>query len=216
MDKVRVVLADDHQMLRDGLRALLAKEPDMDVVGEAADGTQVLDMVGQLQPDVVVMDIGMPGLNGQEATRRITKDFPGVRVVALSSYTDRRYVLRMLEAGACGYVIKATASKELLRALRAASGGRRYLCPEVSGIVMDHAVSGSGSTQKPGEACLGTREREVLQLLAEGLTSSEMAKRLSISVKTVEAHRRNITIKLDIHSVAELTKYAVSEGITQL
>jgi two-component system NarL family response regulator len=214
--KVRVLLADDHQMMREGLRSLLAKEPDMDVVGEASDGTQVLGMVAQLTPDVVVMDIGMPGLNGQEATRRIGKSHPGVRVVALSTYTDRRYVLRMLEAGACGYVIKGAASEELLRALRAASRGQHYLCPEVAGVVVDNSVHGPDPTKMLTKMHLGTREREVLQLLAEGLSSPEIALRLTISIKTVDTHRRNIMAKLDIHSVAELTKFAVREGLTAL
>jgi two-component system NarL family response regulator len=220
MDKIRILLADDHQMMRQGLRSLLAKEPDIEIVGEAADGTQVLSLVAQLAPDIVVMDIAMPGLNGQETTRRIVKDFPAVRVVALSTYGDRRYITQMLEAGACGYVVKATACEELLRALRAISGGQSYLCPEAAGIAAKGATgnldatgplatTGSSATTK-----LSTREREVLQLIAEGLSSRKIAAKLFLSIKTVNTHRRNIKTKLGIHSVAELTKYAVSEGLT--
>jgi two-component system NarL family response regulator len=216
MNKVRVVLADDHQLMREGLRALLDREPDMEVVGEAGDGRQVLALVAELTPDVVAMDIAMPGLNGCEATRRIVKDFPRVRVVAMSGSADRRFVLRLLEAGACGYVVKAAASDELMRALRAAGHGQHYLCPDAARIV----VSGSGynpdSNRLLAHSHLASREREVLQLLAEGLSSRDIAERLHISVKTVETHRRNITAKLGLHSIAELTKYAIREGLTGL
>jgi two-component system NarL family response regulator len=216
MDKIRVVLADDHQMLREGLCALLAKEPDIEVVGQAVDGAIVLELVEKLNPDVVVMDIVMPGLNGLEATRRLARKHPGTKVVVLSTYTDKRSVLQMLQAGACAYVVKGASSEELLRALRAARAGQRYVSPEVVGFVVDGPRPAPGPEAGAEAAVLGTREREVLQLLAEGLTSLQIGTRLDISAKTVETHRRNIMIKLNMHSVAELTKYAVRQGLTSL
>lgn len=210
----RVLLVDDHAILREGLGALLGDQTDIEIVGQASDGRTAIDLVRTLAPDVVVMDVGMPELNGIDATKRIRAEYPLVRVVALSTHTDRRYVQHMLEAGACGYVLKVAAYDELLRAVRAASQGKTYLSSEIAGSVVERALNGrSGVNAAPGVK-LGTREREVLQLVAEGKTSAEAAKAMHISMKTVETHRRNIVLKLGLHGTAELTKYAIREGLT--
>jgi DNA-binding NarL/FixJ family response regulator len=212
---IRVVLADDHRMILAALRAMLDKEADIAVVGEASDGLALLELVAQEAPDVAVVDIGMPGMNGIEATRRMISAWPRLNVIALSAYTDKRFVLEMLNAGARGYLVKASAGDELARAIRAIVQGRTYLCPEVAGAVVEAMrgkppLTGGGTGVK-----LGQREREVLALLAEGKSSPEIAARMHIAASTVEVHRRNIMLKLDLHSIAELTKYAIREGLTQ-
>lgn len=212
--KTKILLVDDHKMMRDGLRKILDDDESMTVVGEACDGREALKLATETRPDVVVMDVGMPDMNGIEATRSIMRELPRAKVVALSTYSDKRYVLNMLAAGASGYVLKSAAYHELLSAVRAALGGGQYLSPEIAGIVVEECFApekGAGAFKK-----LAPREREVLQLLAEGLTSREIGQRLSISIKTVETHRRHIMQKLELHSVAELTKYAVREGLTAL
>ncbi len=214
--KVRVLLVDDHKMMREGLRALLATAPDIEVVGEACDGREALDLVRTLEPDVVVMDVGMPELNGVEATRRIRNEYKRVRVIALSTHTDKRYVHHMLDAGACGYVLKIAAHDELLRAVRAASQGKTYLSPEIAGLVVERSGSVRAGADTSAFATLGAREREVLQLVAEGKTSAETGRQMHISIKTVETHRRNIVLKLGLHGTAELTKYAIREGLTSV
>jgi two-component system NarL family response regulator len=203
-------------MLRDGLRAVLALEEDIEIVGEAEDGLAAVEMARRLVPDAVLMDIGMRGLNGVEATRRITAENPEVRVIALSTYSDKRYVLSMLEAGASGYVLKAAAVDEMCRAVRAVAEGKRYLSPDIAGVVVDAHIRAPVQSAAASSSILGSREREILQLLAEGHTSPEIALRLHISTSTVDTHRRNIMRKLDVHSIAELTKYAVREGLTPL
>jgi DNA-binding NarL/FixJ family response regulator len=214
--KTRVLLVDDHTMMRQGLKYLLSECQDIEIVGECDDGREALDLVRTLSPDVVVMDIGMPELNGVEATRRIRAEFPKAKVVALSTHTDKRYVQNMLEAGACGYVLKIAAHAELVLSVRAAAVGKTYLSPEIAGAVVDRSTA----THTPGVvsaySTLGSREREVLQLVAEGKTSAQTAKEMHISIKTVETHRRNIVMKLGLHGTAELTKYAVREGLTSL
>jgi DNA-binding NarL/FixJ family response regulator len=213
---IRVLLVDDHTMMRNGLRALFTSAPEVEVVGEAGDGRAALDLVRTLLPEVVVMDVGMPELNGVETTRQIRAGYPKTKVIALSTYTDRRYVQHMLEAGACGYVLKIGAYEELLRAVRAAHLGRTYLSPEIAGPVVDRSMHPSIGEKDSAYSSLGAREREVLQLVAEGKTSGEIAKEMHISIKTVETHRRNITQKLGLHGTAELTKYALREGLTSL
>jgi two-component system NarL family response regulator len=213
---IRVLLVDDHQILRDGLRALLSGESGVEVVGEAPDGRAALERVGSLAPDVVVMDIVMPELNGIEATRRIVAGCARVRVVALSMCSDDTHVRRMLDAGATGYVPKSAAHDELVRAIRAAGVGRAYLSPLVTAAVVERATHPVVGRDVASDARLGRREREVLQLVAEGRTSAETARTLHISVKTVETHRRNISRKLELHGTAELTKYAVREGLTSI
>ena len=213
---VRLLLVDDHKMMREGLAALLHDVPDIQIVGEANDGREAIDLIRTLHPDVVVMDVGMPELNGVEATRRIRAEFEGVRVIALSTHTDKRYVHHMLEAGANGYVLKISAHEELIRAVRAASQGRTYLSPEIAGLVVERSTSTNAGRDMSVYSTLSSREREVLQLVAEGKTSAETAKEMHISVKTVETHRRNIVQKVGLHGTAELTKYAIREGLTSL
>ena len=213
---IRMLLVDDHKLMREGLRALLEEAPDIEIVGQASDGREALELVRTLSPDVVVMDVGMPELNGVEATRRVRAEFDGVKVIALSTHTDKRYVHHMLEAGASGYVLKISAYDELLRAVRAVSLGKTYLSPEVAASVVERSTTPNSGASVDAYSTLGSREREVLQLIAEGKTSAETAKEMHISTKTVETHRRNIVQKLGLHGVAELTKYAVREGLTSL
>jgi DNA-binding NarL/FixJ family response regulator len=210
---IRVVLADDHKMILAALRAMLDREADIAVVGEASDGLALLELVAQEAPDVVVVDVGMPGMNGIEATRRMIAGRPRLNVIALSAYSDKRFVLEMLNAGARGYLVKASAGDELARAIRAIMQGRTYLCPEVAGAIVEAMRSKNTATDNAAVK-LGQREREVLALLAEGRNSTEIAARMFIAVSTVEVHRRNIMRKLNLHSVAELTKYAIREGLT--
>lgn len=208
---VRVVLADDHRLVRELLRDLLQKEPDIAVVGEASSGRELMEQVGALSPDLVVLDIGMPDMNGIDAMTELAAHHAGVKVVCLSRYSDRRYVRAMLKAGAAGYIVKSAAGTELLRAIRAAAAGQCYLCPEAAAAVIGEVKASGGAPG--GLGSLGRRERQVLQLLAEGNRSSSIADRLSISVATVDTHRRNIMRKLNLHTVAELTKFAIREGI---
>lgn len=213
---IRVLLVDDHQIMREGLKAILAEEPMIDVVGEADDGRQAVELAASLSPDIVVMDVGMPSMNGIEATRKIRARHPGVGVIALSMYSDKRYVDNMLDAGAGGYVLKESAGEDLLRAVQAVATGKGYLSPEITDLVVDGYMGKQASGASSVYELLGNREREVLQLLAEGRTSRDIGAQLSIAVKTVETHRRNIKEKLNMRSVAELTKYAVREGLTPL
>lgn len=212
---IRVMLADDHKILREALRSVLEHEADIIVMAEASDGNETLRLVAQDPPDVVVMDIGMPGLDGIETTRRLVKECPSIKVVALSTYFDRRIVLQMLEAGAKGYVVKASGGKELVRAIHTAAQDQIYLCTEIASIMADtDLLEGKKSGQECHDKHLGQREREVLQMLSDGKTSSEIANRLHIAAATVEVHRRNIMRKLDLHSVADLTRYAILQGLT--
>jgi two-component system NarL family response regulator len=213
---VRILLVDDHQMFRDGLRSILDAEDGVEVIGEAEDGRVAVELAQALAPDVVVMDIGMHGLNGVEATRQIKANHPEIQVVALSTHSDRSYVLSMLEAGASGYVLKTAAFDEMRHAVQTVAKGKYFLSPDITGLVVDARVHDSSPPSGSAKIILGAREREILQLLAEGHSSPEIAQRLHISASTVDSHRRNIMRKLDVHSVAELTKYAVREGLTPL
>lgn len=211
---VRILLVDDHAILREGLRAILQSERDLVVVGEAANGQDALELADKLCPDVVVMDIGMSGLNGLEATRRLIRRDAKVKVLALSTHTDKQFVLGMLDAGAAGFVIKGAARKDLIQAIRTIMRNRQYISAGVADSMSDRYAQGINSTPAPSSATLGAKQREVLQLVAEGNTSREISEIMKISIKTVEAHRRNIMNKLSVHTVAELTKYAVREGMT--
>ncbi len=213
---IRILIADDHQMLREGLRAILEKDENLEIVGEASDGRTAVEMARRLLPDVVAMDISMPDLNGVEATRQIKAEDPAVKVIALSRHSDKRYVHRMLAAGASGYVLKSGAYDELRRAVEAVSKGDNYLSARITGLVIDAHVRAVAEPHSSGWATLGPREREIVQLLAEGKTSPQIARGLHISTRTVESHRRNIMKKLDVHSIAELTKYAIREGLTSV
>jgi two-component system NarL family response regulator len=210
----RVLLVDDHELMREGLRSILEGEDDVEIVGEAASGREAVALARELEPDVVVMDVGMKDLNGIDATRQIRSELRDVRVIALSSHSDSRYVSAMLEAGASGYVLKANAYADLREALQAVRQGKSYLCAEVTQGVVNASLHASRDGAVP--VVLTEREREVLQLLAEGLSSPQIGKRLFIATSTVETHRRSIMRKLEIHSVADLTKWAIREGLTQL
>lgn len=213
---IRIVLADDHHIVRDGLRSLLEEQDDMQVLAEAENGREAVALAVRLRPDVLVMDVGMPDLNGMEATRQVCDRAPGTRVVALSMHSDRRFVTDMLEAGASGYVIKDAAFEELARAIRIVREGHTFLCPAVAGAIVEDYLGRRAAAQPALARPLTPREREVLQLLAEGRSTKQIAGRLSVSIKTVETHRSHIMAKLRIRSVAELTKYAIREGLTSL
>jgi len=213
---IRIIVADDHQIVRQGLRLLLEAEPDMEVMAEADNGRKVLKMAQDLMPDVIIMDLSMPELNGIEATRQILAESPGVRIIALSMHSDSLFVLNMIRAGASGYLLKDCALEELVKAIRTVVNQKTYLSPGVSDIVIRDFVTGWQTTSSSAFSVLSAREREVLQLMAEGKTTNQIADGLCVSVKTVEAHRKQVMNKLGIHSVAELTKYAIRQGLTSL
>jgi two-component system response regulator NreC len=213
---IKIILADDHQIVRHGLRSLLSQEPDMEVVGEADNGRAVVKLVQEKSPTVVIMDISMPDLNGIEATRQILNETPGIKVIALSMHSDSLFVLNMFKAGASGYLLKDCALEELVKAVRTVLNRKIYLSPGISDIVIKDFVIGWSPPESSAYSILTTREREVLQLMAEGRNTNQIAESLCVSVKTVEAHRKQMMNKLDIHSVAELTKYAIRQGLTSL
>lgn len=214
---MRILIVDDHRIMREGLRAILERHPDMEVVGEASNGREALALAHKLRPGIVVMDITMPELNGIDATRRIASELPEVKVIALSMNSDRRYVLAMLGAGAWGYLLKNAASEELTRAIETAAANRKYVSPLIADAVVQSAIrEPAPKADSEGVSALSAREREVLQLLAEGRTSKEIALNLGVAVTTVETHRRQIMSKLSIRSIAELTKYAIREGLTSV
>ena len=210
----RIILADDHEIVRQGFRSLIAEQRDMEVVGEAADGRTAVQLAEELQPDVVIIDIGLPELNGIDATRKILASQPLLKVIALSVHQEGRYVTEMLKAGASGYLVKTCAFGELIQAIKAVLAGETYLSSKVAGAVVNQAFHGEAS--EPTGGPLSDREREVLQLLVEGGTSKQIAHRLGVTTRTVDLHRQNIMKKLDIYSVAELTKYAIRQGLTTL
>lgn len=208
---IRILLADDHAIVREGLRALLAREPDMQVVAEAEDGREALRLAQETRPDVAAMDLSMPLLNGLEAARQMASWKPGPRPILLTMHVEERYVLEALRAGARGYVLKKQAAADLVRAIREVASGRVYLSPGISAVVAD-AVR---SPAPPPEDPLTSREREVLQLVAEGKTTKEISAILGVSVKTADAHRTRLMQKLNIHDIAGLTRYAIRQGLIQ-
>lgn len=210
---MRVVLADDHRIMRDGLRAVLTAAG-VQVVGEAGDGEAAIAEADRSHPDVVVIDIAMPKLSGIEATRQLRAKMPGTKVIALSMNSDRRYVMAMLEAGAAGYLLKDAAADELLVALDAVGRGETYLSPAIAAGVVDRALRARPSPSSGSDKPLSAREREVVQRIAEGKSSKEIATILHIAVPTVDTHRRQIMDKLHLRTIAELTKYAIREGLT--
>jgi len=214
--KIKVLLADDHAMMRGGLRMLLEQHAELAVVGEAEDGRETVRLAKKLAPDVVVMDIAMPDMNGIEATRQICADHPGAKVIALSMHSDRHFVSEMLKAGATAYLLKQCAVDELITAIKTVLKSQTYLSPCISGVVVDNFVRNKAKSDSTVFSHLTDREREVLQLMAEGKTSKEIANQLNLSIKTIETHRMKIMEKLNIHTVAELTKYAIREGLTSL
>jgi len=212
----KILLADDHKIVRDGLRMLFENETGLEVVGEAGNGWETLKLAHKLNPDVVIMDITMPGLNGIDTTQRITNEMPNVKVIALSMHSDRRFVSGMLEAGASGYLLKDCAIEELASAVRAVSLNQTYLSPRIADIVVKNYINKAGRNKSELFPSLTNREREILQLLAEGRSARQIAGFLHVSIKTVETHRRNIMFKLDLGSTAELIKYAINEGLIVL
>jgi DNA-binding NarL/FixJ family response regulator len=211
---IRVLVVDDHTIVRDGICALLALTPDIEVVGEASDGNEALEKVQELTPDVVIMDMGMPVMGGLEATRRIRHEFPNVNVLVLTQYDDREYVFPAIEAGALGFIIKTAASSDLAAGIRSVHRGDSFLSPSVAKLLVESHQSG----ESPGGrddlyALLTGREKEVLKLTAEGHTLREIAEILIISPKTVEGHKTNLMTKLNVHNRTDLIKYAVRKGI---
>ncbi len=213
---VRIVLADDHQVLREGICSLLEKQGNIEVVAQAENGRKAVRLVRDLQPDIIIMDIAMPDLNGIEAARQIKAESPEVKIIALSMHSDRRFVAEMLKAGANGYLLKNSAFQQLTNSIRTVMEGRNYLSPEIGEIVLDDYIKKITANETSRVSPLTSREREVLQLIAEGNSTKEIASNLSVSIKTADTHRQQVMKKLNCRSVAELTKYAIREGITQL
>jgi len=216
MKKITVLVAEDHTIVRKGICSLIDGKADIQVIGEAENGREAIDKVVALQPEVVVMDIAMPLLNGLEATRQIKKMYPQIKILALTMYTNEEYILQILQAGASGYVIKQAAPAELLSAIHAVYRGDSFLSPNISKTIIDEYLRHTTPTAPVEQEKLTDREREVLQLVAEGFTNQEIAEKLNISVKTVGVHRTNLMEKLEIHNVTDLVKYALRKGIINL
>ncbi len=217
MSKIKVLLAEDHTIVRKGIRSLLDAEANITVVGEAEDGRQALQKVEELLPDIVLMDITMPHLNGLEATRQIKKLFPQVKVIALTMYTNEEYVSQVLQAGAAGYLVKQAAPAELVSAIQAVYRGDSFLSPAVSKTLIEEYLKHTDKASREDNFDkLTDREREVLQLIAEGYSNREIAEALHLSIKTVGVHRTNLMEKLDIHNTPELVKFAIRKGIIKL
>jgi DNA-binding NarL/FixJ family response regulator len=213
MSTIRILIADDHKIIREGLKALVTKEAGMELIAEAENGRKTVLLAQKHRPNIVIMDVTMPDMNGIEATRQIMEETPGVRVIALSMHSDRRYILGMLEAGACGYLLKDSAFEELAKAIRHVAAGNTYLSPRITEVVVEGYLNKTPGLSHSLDSKLSPREREVLQLLAEGMAAKEAAAHLKVSVKTIETHRRNMMDKLKMRSIAELTKYAIREGL---
>jgi len=214
--KKRILIADDHKITRQGLRSLLESDRELEVVAEAQNGREAVTLARQIEPDVIIMDVSMPDLNGVEATRRIISDNKNVKVIALSMHSDTLFVSEMLKSGAVGYLLKDCAFEELLQAIKTVIDGKTYLSPSISNVVVDDYLHRLAKSHVLEIDVLTDREREVLQLLAEGQSTKQIAIKLHVSAKTIETHRRQIMNKLDLHTVAELTKYAVRKGLTTL
>jgi DNA-binding NarL/FixJ family response regulator len=215
-EKIRVLVADDHTLMREGIRALIEVQPDIVVVGEAEDGHAAVRLTDELRPDVVLMDIAMPLLNGLDATRRIKRDHPEVKVLVLTMYDHDEYVRQVLAANASGYVLKKAAASELVAAIRAVQQGEAILSPRITRLVLEDYLQWENVKQATGQDKLTLREREVLQLIAEGYTNKEIAGILCVSIKTVQSHRGNIMQKLDLHDRGDLIKYAIQKKIIKI
>ncbi|MDD5175345.1 MAG: response regulator transcription factor [Sterolibacterium sp.] len=209
--KLRILLADDHQLFRDALKSMLKNTANLEVVAETGNGNDVVDLARETSPDIVCMDIGMPGMNGIETTRRLHASCPGIKVIALSAFSSRQYVEDMMSAGASAYVTKAGAAEELLRAIEAVQNNRSYYCPDVARVLVADLSGSNGKIKLAVQ--LSARERQVLKLVAEGCTSPQISTELHIAETTVDVHRRNIMRKLGLHNVAELTRYAIHNGL---
>jgi two-component system NarL family response regulator len=211
----RIVLADDHPLIREAIRSLLTGTSEFTLVGEAADGKECLARVRELRPEIVLVDIAMPKMSGEHVTADLRRLFPDLKIIALSGYTDRQFVRAMVKAGANAYVVKSASGRELIHALRAVAGGNSYLSPEITSAVMSEWDTSPSAGRGSPEA-LGKREREVLQLVAEGYRTANIAAKMGITAATVESHRRNIMRKLKLHSVADLTRFALRHGLVRL
>ena len=209
---IRIALADDHKVLRHGLSKAFSNEKDMEVVGEAENGYEIIELVRKTTPDVIIMDIAMPGMNGIEATRQIIKELPDIKIIALSMHSGKKMIHEMFKAGAKGYLLKDCEYEELINAIRVVITDKTYLSPAITEVVVENMLNPAEGEN--AFAVLSDRERQVLQLLAEGKTTKQIARTLHVSPKTVEGHRTKIMNKLDIDSVAKLTKYAIREGLT--
>ena len=211
---IRIQLVEDQVIMREGLRSLIQPESDLAVVGEASDGSRAVELALELQPDVVVMDVAMPGINGIEATRQIKQARPGIQILALSAYDNAEYVMGMIRAGVSGYLLKDCAFEELVKAIRTIVQGKSYLSPDVARVILDLEATGPESAHSVArDIALGERDRELVRLLAEGMSAREIAERNQQSVKTVEGRRRRIVKRLGLGSAAELVRYAVKEGL---
>jgi DNA-binding NarL/FixJ family response regulator len=221
MELIRVLLIDDHELVRSGIKALLEKSEDIRVVGEAGDGHEALARIRESNPDVVLLDISLPGLNGLEVAAKTRKDFPRIRIIFLSMHTNEEYVLQALKVGASGYVLKQASTRELDLAVRSAKKGETFLSPAISNAVVSDYVARlkGGNVRKPRAnpfEVLTSRQREILQLIAEGLSTKEIAQKLGLSINTVEVHRANLMGRLNIHDIAGLVRYAVQTGIIEV
>jgi DNA-binding NarL/FixJ family response regulator len=216
MSKIRVLLADDHAILRSGIRALLEDEPDIEVVGEAEDGHAVIRMVAELEPDVILIDIAMPRLNGLEATRRIMQANPQAKILILTMHENEEYVRQVFASGAMGYILKDAAVRELLGAIRAIYRGEAVLSPAITRLVVEDYLRWGDLQPEDTDSSLSPRERQILQLIAEGYTNKEIAEICTISIKTVQSHRANLMRKLDLHDRGELIKYAIQKKIIEI
>jgi two-component system, NarL family, response regulator NreC len=216
MKRIRIFLADDHTILREGIRSLLENESDMEVVGEAEDGHQAVKMVRQIKPDVVLMDIAMPRLNGLEATSQIKKLIPDSKILILTMHDNEEYIRKALASGAMGYILKDAAARELMDAIRAVYRGEAVLSPAVTRLVIEDYLRWGDLKPEVPQDDLSEREREILQLIAEGNTNKQIAEILCISIKTVQAHRSNLMNKLDLHDRGELIKYAIQKKIIEI
>lgn len=215
MKTIKVLLADDHTIVRKGLRSLLEEEEDIKVVGEAEDGHEAIQKVSELEPDVIIMDVGMPSLNGLEAVKLLKKENRGIKILILTMHDNEEYIIEALKSGACGYLVKKSAPKELTAAIRIANKGETYLSPSISTKVINRFIrqTSDGIDKTSKDDLLTTRERETIQLIAEGKSNKEIADKLTISLKTVKNHRSNLMEKLDLHNTAEITQYAIRKGI---
>lgn len=211
---IRIILADDHAIVRHGLNKLIQQQKDMEVIAQAADGHSTVELTRELSPDIVIMDIGMPDLNGIDATSQIIHEFPQVKIIGLSMHSGKKFVIEMLKAGASGYLLKDCALEELTTAINVVASGKTYLSPSITDVVVENYVRHSQKKESSAFSLLSQREREVLQLMAEGETTKQIGLKLHISPKTVEGHRLRIMEKLNMDSVAKLTKYAIQEGLT--
>jgi DNA-binding NarL/FixJ family response regulator len=216
MKPVRIMLVDDHPLIREAVGHLVAESLEFELVGEASDGRECFERIEGLRPDILILDIAMPEMNGEQVARELRRLYPELKIIALSGYTDRQFVRAMSKAGAKAYVVKSASGRDLIHALRAVASGKNYLSPEVTSAVMTLWEDAAPSAELSKPNTLGKREKEVLKLIAEGQRSAAIAAQMGIAVATVEAHRRNILRKLQLHSVADLTRYALRHGFIAL